>query len=117
MDLTGRGALVTGGSGYLGAHTVAALLRSGRDVRVFARSPERVRTALDPLGVSVTDVAVGDMTDEASVEAAVSGCDAVVHAASVYSLDPRDAPWIGPTNAKGTESMMIRLSVTRRKLR
>ena len=98
--------LVTGGSGYLGAHTVSALLQAGHDVRVFARSADRVRTALEPLGVEVGDVAPGDVTDAASVEAAMLNCDAVVHAASVYSLDPRDARTIGRTNTRGTRVVL-----------
>src|SRR5438093_1733643 len=84
--------LVTGGTGYVGSHAVAALVRSGHEVRLLVRSPERVATSLDPLGVSAPDVAVGDVTDAGSIDAALTGCDAAVHAASVYSLDPRDAP-------------------------
>ena len=98
--------LVTGGSGYVGAHAVAELQRTGHEVLAFARSPERVRDALEPLGAAVPDVVVGDVTDEASVEAAVSGCEAVVHAASVYSLDPRDADTIATTNARGTRTVV-----------
>jgi dihydroflavonol-4-reductase len=98
--------LVTGGSGYVGAHTVAALLHAGNDVRVFARSPDRVKTALEPLGAEVGDIAPGDVTDAASVEAALLNRDAVVHAASVYSLDPRDARTIGVTNARGTRTVL-----------
>src|SRR5215510_8132664 len=98
--------LVTGGSGYLGSYTVAALVRAGHDVRVFARSPERVATTLVPLGVEVGDIAPGDVTDAASVEAALLNCDAVVHTASVYSLDPRQAHTIGETNARGTRTVL-----------
>jgi dihydroflavonol-4-reductase len=98
--------LVTGGSGYVGSHTVAALIRAGHDVRVFARSPDRVATTLEPLGVEVGDIAPGDVTDAASVEAALLNCDAVVHAASVYSLDPRQAHTIGETNARGTRTVL-----------
>jgi nucleoside-diphosphate-sugar epimerase len=98
--------LVTGGSGFVGSHAVAALLRSGRDVRVFARSPGRVQTSLEPLGVTVSDIATGDVTEPASVETAIDGCDAVVHAASVYSLDPRDADRIAATNVQGTRTVL-----------
>ena len=41
-----------------------------------------------------------------SIDAALAGCDAVVHAASVYSLDPRDAPTIAATNVRGTETVL-----------
>jgi nucleoside-diphosphate-sugar epimerase len=98
--------LVTGGSGYVGSHTVAALVRAGQDVRVFARSPDRLATTLEPLGVEVGDIAPGDVTDAASVEAALLNCDAVVHAASVYSLDPHQAHTIGETNARGTRTVL-----------
>jgi dihydroflavonol-4-reductase len=98
--------LVTGATGYVGSHAAAELVRSGHEVRVLVRSPERVATSLGPLGVSVPDVAVGDITDAASVEAALTGCGGVVHAASVYSLDPRDAPTIAATNVRGTEIVL-----------
>ena len=98
--------LVTGGSGFVGSHAVAALVRADRDVRVLARAPERVRAALEPLGVEATDIVMGDVTDRASIEEAVEGCDAVVHAASIYSLDPRDAERIGATNAEGTRTVL-----------
>src|SRR5436190_7171851 len=81
-------------------------MRAGKDVRVFARSPDRVRSSLAPLGITAEDTAIGDVTDPASVEAAVTGCDAVIHAASVYSLDPRDARRIAETNEAGTRTVL-----------
>jgi dihydroflavonol-4-reductase len=56
--------------------------------------------------VSAPDVAVGDFTDADSIDAALTGCDAVVRAASVYSLDPRDAARIAATNVRGTEIVL-----------
>jgi nucleoside-diphosphate-sugar epimerase len=73
--------LVTGGTGFVGSHTVAALVHRGHGVRVLARSPERVPAVLGPFGVSVEAVR-GDVTDRASVAAALEGCRAVVHAAA-----------------------------------
>ncbi len=101
--------LVTGGTGFVGAHTVAALLEAGHDVRLLARSPERVVPHLAPLGVpaeSLKDVIPGDITDATAVESALRGCDAVVHAASIYSLDPREAGEIERTNVGGTQLVL-----------
>jgi nucleoside-diphosphate-sugar epimerase len=98
--------LVTGGTGYVGSHAAAALVRHGHEVRLLVRSPERVARSLGPLGIGVPDVVVGDITDAGSIDTALSGCAAVVHAASVYSLDPRDAPTIAATNVRGTETVL-----------
>jgi dihydroflavonol-4-reductase len=98
--------LVTGGTGFIGSHATAALIRTGHEVRLLVRSPQRVATSLGPLGVSIPDVKVGDITDADSIDAALKGCDAVVHAASVYSLDPRDARTIAATNERGTEIVL-----------
>lgn len=100
--------LVTGGTGFLGAHTVARLLAAGHEVRVLARSRERLAPALALHGIdaSSVDLALGDMTDEAAVQNAVRGADAVVHAAAVYSYDPRDADVMRDGNARGTRSVV-----------
>jgi dihydroflavonol-4-reductase len=99
-------ALVTGGTGFVGSHTVAELVRGGHQVRLLVRSPRRVGPALGPLGVTRVETAVGDVTDPGSVEAALRGCDAVVHAASVYSFDPRMDRAIRKTNVRGTEVVL-----------
>ncbi|MGA7688758.1 MAG: SDR family NAD(P)-dependent oxidoreductase [Jiangellales bacterium] len=100
--------LVTGASGFLGCHTVGHLLDAGQQVQVLARDPDRLDAALGPVGYRSGDVSVvsGDMTDPASVAAAVAGCDAVVHAAAVYSLDPRQHEVMRATNALGTRLVL-----------
>jgi dihydroflavonol-4-reductase len=97
--------LVTGGTGYLGSHIVAALRREGHDVRVLARSPDRVGRALEPWSIDPHDVevAVGDVLDRASMDAAVDGADAMINAANVFSLDVRDAERMHEVNGRGTE--------------
>ena len=95
--------LVTGGTGFVGSHTVAALVERGHDVRLFVRAPERVPPALEPLGLSGLPFAVGDVTDPAAVEAAMAGCDAVVHCASVFSLSSRGGDLIRRNNVVGAE--------------
>jgi dihydroflavonol-4-reductase len=98
--------LVTGGTGFVGCHTVAALVGHGHRVRLLVRAPERIAPALDPLGVTQVEVVVGDVTNPAAVQQAMAGCDAVVHAASVYSLDPRRAAVMAQTNPLGTDIVL-----------
>ncbi len=98
--------LVTGGTGYVGSHSVAALARAGQRVRVLARSPERVPAALEPLGVDGVETAIGDVTDPAAVERALEGCDAVLHAASVFSMDARKADEMRAVNVRGTDVVL-----------
>jgi dihydroflavonol-4-reductase len=73
--------LVTGGTGFVGSHTVATLVGRGHDVRVLARSPDRLPIVLAPFRIEA-EAFRGDVTDSRSVGAALRGCDAVVHAAA-----------------------------------
>ena len=100
--------LVTGGTGFLGSHTVAQLVAAGHEPRVLARSRDRVAPALriHELDASAVEVALGDITDAASVVEAVQGCDAVVHAAAIYSYDPRDAEAMRTVNASGARTVV-----------
>ena len=77
--------LVTGGTGFVGSHSTAALRAGGHDVRLLVRSLDRVAPALDPLGISDLDVVEGDWTDPAWVGRALHGCDAVLHCANVFT--------------------------------
>ncbi|PZF96460.1 SDR family NAD(P)-dependent oxidoreductase [Micromonospora deserti] len=100
--------LVTGGTGFIGSHSVAALHRAGHEVRLLVRDPGAVDRALAPLGLSGQDVqtVVGDVTDEESVTRAVEGCAAVLHAASVYSFDSRRHRRMREVNVGGTELVL-----------
>lgn len=99
--------LVTGGTGFVGSHTTAALLRAGHEVRLLVRKVERIAPALDPLGVTAAvDHVVGDATDPSIVAEAVDGCDAVIHAAAVYSLDSRDYARTRRTNIAAARAVL-----------
>jgi dihydroflavonol-4-reductase len=100
--------LVTGGTGFVGSHTVAALVEGGHEVRLLVRARQRVAAALGPLGLQPADLEtmVGDVTDAAAVDQAVRGCQAVVHAGSVYSFDSRDAGRIRQVNVRGTDLVL-----------
>ncbi|KAB1947302.1 SDR family NAD(P)-dependent oxidoreductase [Micromonospora sp. ALFpr18c] len=100
--------LVTGGTGFIGSHTVAALHRAGHTVRLLVRDPDAVDRALGPLGLTGRDVqtVVGDVTDAESVRRAVDDCGAVLHAASVYSFDTRRHARMREVNVGGTEVVL-----------
>jgi dihydroflavonol-4-reductase len=98
--------LITGGTGFVGSHTVAAVVRAGHDVRLLVRRPERVGPALAPFGIQVAEVVAGDVLDASSVEAALKGCDAIINAAALYSLDPREARRMLATNARAAEIVL-----------
>jgi len=97
-DDPGMKILVTGGTGFVGSHVTVALLEAGHDVRVLVRRPEQVATTFAPHGATPDDVVVGDVLDAGSVRSALAGCDAVVHAAAVFSFDPRRAGEMLATN-------------------
>ncbi|MGZ8514638.1 MAG: complex I NDUFA9 subunit family protein [Candidatus Limnocylindrales bacterium] len=81
--------LVTGASGFVGGHTVPALVSAGHHVVALVRgkaSGETVVGRLPPALRSGVDLREGDVTHPASLAAALAGVDAVVHLAAI----PRD---------------------------
>jgi dihydroflavonol-4-reductase len=81
--------LVTGASGFVGAHSVAAIMAAGHEVRALVRSAARLESALAPLGVAVPEHVEGDCRDAAVVGRAMDGCDAVLSCASVFTWAAR----------------------------
>ena len=84
--------LVTGGSGFIGAHCILALLSGGYRVRTTVRSLTReaeVRAMLQAGGVEAGDrlsFAVADLTQDKGWAETVAGCDFVLHVASPFPL-------------------------------
>jgi len=94
-------ALVTGGTGFIGAHVVRALLERKYKVRTLAR-PGTDRRNLDGLGV---EWAQGDVRDLASVRNAVSGCSHVFHVAALYAFSARPRE-VHEANVDGTRHVL-----------
>jgi dihydroflavonol-4-reductase len=94
--------LVTGGTGFVGAHVVRALVAKGRSVRCLARAESR-RDNLEGLAV---EVVVGDLTDPASLARALSGVQTLYHVAADYRLWARDPQELYRSNAGGTENIL-----------
>lgn len=88
--------LVTGATGFVGSHLVAALLAAGHRVRALARTTSDTRG----LAAAGVEIAPGDVADRRAIDRAVAGVDAVVHAAGlVKALSERDFMAV---NAAGT---------------
>lgn len=77
--------VVLGATGYVGGRLVPQLLDAGHEVRVVARSPEKV--AEEPWRDRV-EVERGDVTDPASIESALTDCEVVYYL--VHSLSRKD---------------------------
>ena len=100
--------LVTGGTGFVGSHAATRLLEDGHDVRLFARTPDKVAPLMEKMGVDPDrfELVKGDITNPASVAAAVGGCEAVVHAAAVVATDPTMDAAMDETNLAGARNVI-----------
>jgi uncharacterized protein YbjT (DUF2867 family) len=78
--------LVTGGTGYIGPKVVHALRAKGHDVRALVRRPDRA-TQLAAWGA---ELVTGDVTDPASLRAAIDGCTHVVHLVAILKGSPSE---------------------------
>ena len=95
-------ALVTGGTGFVGANVVRELLADGAPVRVLVRRGSD-RRALDGLKVELCE---GDLTDRASLARAVTGVDTVFHVAADYRLWAPDPSVLYRANVDGTRAVL-----------
>ena len=94
--------LVTGGTGFIGAHVVRALLEQGRRVRCLVRATSS-RTNLDGLDV---EIATGDLTDISSLREAMRGVKTLYHCAADYRLWAPDPRELFRSNVDGTRNVL-----------
>lgn len=94
--------LVIGATGFVGSHVARALRRAGHVVTGLAR-PTSSRALVADLDLPFR---IGDLTDEASLRAAVRGHDAVVHCAGAFSLTKSDDDELYRTNVIGTRNVV-----------
>ena len=88
--MSGEWVLVTGGSGFLGAHCILELLKAGYRVRTTVRSAKREADVLAMLKAGGAEpggtlsFAVADLMADAGWPDAVAGCKYVLHVASPF---------------------------------
>ena len=94
--------LVTGGTGFVGAAVVRALIARGERPRCLVRR-DSDRRNLEGLNV---DLVEGDLTDADSLKAALQGCTALFHVAADYRIWVRDPQIMQRVNVEGTRQLM-----------
>jgi dihydroflavonol-4-reductase len=94
--------LVTGATGFVGSAVARALVNSGSTARVLVRSSSD-RSNLQDLPV---EIAVGDLTDRASLERALAGCSGLYHVAADYRLGARVPAELYQNNVEGTRNIL-----------
>jgi len=79
--------LVTGGAGFVGSHTVDALLREGHQVRVFDSLEEQVHRGHVPDYLSRdAELVRGDVRDTEALRRALNGIDVIYHFAAAVGV-------------------------------
>ena len=104
--------LVTGGAGFIGSHIAAALAQRGDRVRVLDNLSTGHKRNVEPLGKSLEFIE-GDITDAATVAAAVKGVDCIFHDAALASV-PRSVEHPLDTNAACVTGTLMMLDQARR---
>jgi len=95
-------ALVTGATGFVGAAVARSLLAHGMAVRALVRRSSDRRN-LDGLDVEVVE---GDLTEPASLQRAVRGCEALFHVAADYRIWCPEPEAMMAVNVEGTRALM-----------
>lgn len=107
--------LVTGASGFLGGHLLVHLLKKESRIRALIRTQSRFDElqkiasfygeSFETLYQRVEWVA-GDLLNPESLDAALTGVEAVYHCAAVVSFNSASAGIIEQTNVRGTANLV-----------
>ena len=92
---------VTGGTGLVGSHLIAALVKQGRRVKALYRKqiPEFI-------GKEKVDWIKGDILDIISLTEAMQNVENVYHCAAIVSFDPKRKREMFATNIEGTANVV-----------
>lgn len=94
--------LVTGGAGFIGSHTVDALIKKGYSVRILDSLAKPVHMFGKPIYLNKeAEFVIGDVRNRRSWEKSLKGIDAVYHLAAYQDYLPNFGKYFD-VNAKGT---------------
>lgn len=99
-----KNVLVTGGTGFLGAHLIQSLIQKGDKVTALRRASSRMDLVKE-FEAEVKWIE-GDVNDVFSLEDAMEGVSQVYHVAGMVSFDPRDKEKLLKVNVEGTANVV-----------
>ena len=94
--------LITGATGYIGYKLATEAARRNYTVHILVRD---IQSPLLPVHPNIVKFK-GDITDKASVLAAMEGCSKVMHAAAIAKLSAKDNSIFYSVNVEGTRNML-----------
>jgi dihydroflavonol-4-reductase len=94
--------LVTGATGFIGGAVTRQLVEDGHEVVALVRSLEKA-APLAALGVTLCQ---GDITDQDSLRAPMTGVDGVFHLAAYYEIGTRRPRLMSRVNVDGTRHVL-----------
>ena len=93
---------ISGADGFLGSNLARELLKRNHEVVAFVKEGDDPKT----IKALEVDIRYGDLLDAASIEAAMKGCDAVVHTAASTGIWPYRSDIQKKINVDGTKNMV-----------
>src|SRR5262245_60838806 len=91
---------ITGGTGFIGRHVIAALAGSGPSLRLLMRNPAPATP-----GAGHAEIIRGSLTDRDALARLVDGTDTVIHCAGAISAPDRSA--YASVNIDGTRNLAV----------
>jgi dihydroflavonol-4-reductase len=98
--------LVTGGTGFLGAYIVKALVLAGYTVRAIKRENSALPFFIPSAILDKIEWVTGDVLDIVQLQQAMQGMDSVVHSAAVVSFLSSERAAMYATNIQGTANVV-----------
>ena len=94
--------LVTGATGYIGAHLVKKLVAEGHTVHAIVRNVKKAES-IKQEGVKIFE---GSFCDSEAMKLAVAGCDGVYHLGGNAAIWEKDVKWYFNINVEGTKTVL-----------
>ena len=93
---------ITGGTGFIGAHLIRALVDAGHHVVAVVRNPDKAK----PMQAWGVECVKADLQDEPGLIAAFEGCQELYHMAACATVWEKQSETYFNVNAHGTDTVL-----------